>query len=100
MADVLIGPGLGQCLFLPSAASKVGVSTIYILGSSPQLRTGTGSVPLQEASGLSPVNIDLGGDNKARISTATWRKTLDHVNAADQEKLRREGVGVTTRARC
>lgn len=40
------------------------------------------------------LNIDFGGGNEAHISAATWHKRLDHVNAADQEELRRKGVAV------
>lgn len=58
------------------------------------LGVGFEDIPLREESGLSMLNVSLGGGIKANVSATTWHLRLGCVNAAGQEKLRNKGVEV------
>lgn len=87
--NVLIVPKLGRCLLSVSATKKHG---IYIFtGDGTDLLTGSKSIPLREVNNLFMLDIDLG---EANISAATWHVRLGHVNASNQQILKKECVGV------
>lgn len=66
-----------------------------MLESNSRSRTGIRRSLFRKQAGCTYLRtIDIGGGNEANASTATRHKRLGHVNAVDQEELRRKGVGV------